>query len=224
MGHSLNVSAGRRFSPKWSVAAGTSASYLSLDQMLFTQPLLGRTAALPASFDDLANTLLTSTFTTEHLAAMLTGSSIVESPSRLLFLGNRMFTSEVSLSTTYASSTRTSVTLSAHAVRLQPMSPGRSDTTVNNDLLPKSTTGMVDLVLAHWFDPRTCGGVSIDTSRSISQLQDTYITSASAFHRAENGNAMVCPVAWRANYVTSGLSKIRAAAWHSVHGWRESWI
>jgi hypothetical protein len=178
--HALYFSAHRQLSPKWNFSTGLTGMYSTMEQLLFTPTAFRTAAALPASFEQFANTLLKNPFTNEQLAAMLTGSPVVEAPSRQLLFGDTVFTSSANLSLSYAASSRTAVSISAAGSRMQPIVTERNNLS-RVSLLSQSTTANVGLTLSHSITPRTQMGVNVNESRTVSTIQDGYNTSGSVF-------------------------------------------
>jgi len=63
-----------------------------------------------ATFDDLANAMLSGVYTDTQLASLLTGAPIVQSPATTLFHAERMFAATTQLSVSHSPSPRLSVT------------------------------------------------------------------------------------------------------------------
>jgi hypothetical protein len=111
---------------------------------------------------------------------MLTGSPVVEVPSRQVFFGNTVVSGAANLSLSYSMSARASLTIFGGLARSQPVSSGRERGPVNR-LLGHSTSVGGGASLSYALSPRTQGGVTIDEYRTISPIQDVYQTSATGF-------------------------------------------
>jgi hypothetical protein len=179
-GHSLSFKANKNLSQSWNMEGGITGQYSSAEQLLFTPTVFRTAASTPASFDELANSLLNTTFTNDQLASMLTGSPIVEVPSRQLLFGDTVVSASGHISLAHSLSGRASFNISAAFTRLQPVSTGRTEGTING-LLGQSTSGNVGVGISYSLSPRTQVGASVNEERTISRFQDSYQTSGSVF-------------------------------------------
>lgn len=179
-GHAASFSASRSLSRNWSWTGGIAGNYSSTEQMLFTPTVFRTAASVPATFDELADSLLRSAFTNDQLASMLTGAPAVEVPSRQLLFGDTVLSASGQMSLTYSLSTRMSVSFSTVFSRLQPVSTDRGIRSARG-ILGQSTSGNVSTGISYSISPRTQVGFSVNEGRTISRFQDTYHTTASAF-------------------------------------------
>jgi hypothetical protein len=181
--HELNFTADRQLTQKWSIGTGANGMYSNMDQILFTPSTLATVTALPAQFEDFANTLLQRPMTVEQVASAISGASVVDTPSRVLFFGNRVFSSGGNVALSYAHSSRTTISGAVSALHMQPVSTDErgflDDRTT--PLLANTTSGNASLSVSHGLSPRTQIGVSAGGDRTISSVQDAYRTSVTAF-------------------------------------------
>jgi len=182
LNHSLIISTGRRFGSKWDLGFSGSANLSTFDQMLFTPTLFGEMVAAPGSFDDLAAAVLAGKYSNGQLASLLTGAPPIESPAATALFGDRIFSSALSTSLTYAHSQRLTVSFSASAGRAQALKDGRPQTVSQPARVVPSAIGAgAGVSVSYSLTPRTQIGVSGSTSRGFSQIEQTYATSTSAF-------------------------------------------
>jgi hypothetical protein len=179
LNHSLSFNASRHFG-KWKFGFAARGDLSNLSEFLFSPTVFASVAAVPGTFSDLAAAVLTGTFTNAQFASLLTGAPVVESPARNLLFGERMFTSAMKTSLSYAPSPRLSVTLGASADRTQHLSDNQSGAQQNSYLLPMTTSAGADLSVSYSRSPRTQLGASVSSVRVISTIQDVYATTAKA--------------------------------------------
>ena len=179
LNHSAAFNAARRFG-KWNLSFSAGADLSNLSEYLFSPTVFASVAAVPVSFNDLAAAVLTGTFSNAQLASLLTGAPLVESPARNLFFGERMFTSAVQTSLSYAPSPRLAITFSGSANRTQHLSDTQAGATQSNYLIPKTTAASAGLTVSYSRSARTQMSVSVSSSRVASSIQDVYTTTTTA--------------------------------------------
>lgn len=174
--HQLNFNAERKVG-RWKIGAATSADLSNLSEFMFSPTVYSTVAAAPVSFDDLASAMLAGKYTNAQLASILTGAPLVESPARNLFYGQRMFTTALRATVSYAPTPRVLVTLNANASRYQHLSDTAADLGQSAYLIPKTTSVGAGLSVSYAQSPRTQWGVSVDSARVVSSVQDAYASS-----------------------------------------------
>ena len=179
LNHSASFNAARRFG-KWRFNVSAAADLSNLSEFLFSPTVFASVAAVPVSFNDLAAAVLTGTFSNAQLASLLTGAPLVESPARNLFFGERMFTSAVQTSLSYAPSPRLAITFSGSANRTQHLSDNQAGVAQSSYLIPKTTSAGAGLALSYSRSARTQLGISVISNRVASSIQDVYTTTTTA--------------------------------------------
>jgi hypothetical protein len=179
--HALSFTVNREVTRKVRLSLGMAASYSNIDQLLFTPTSFQRAAALPATLDDFANSLLATPFTSDQLAAMLTGLPVAESPARLLLFGDRTLSTSANTSLSYSATTRSQLTFQAGVVRSQPILNDGIEQTRLDRTLSYSSGGSASFSYSYSLSPRTQIGAAIAESRTFSPLQDAYSTSFTMF-------------------------------------------
>ncbi|HKW98509.1 MAG TPA: hypothetical protein VJN43_12305 [Bryobacteraceae bacterium] len=181
LSHFLTLGASHQFGAKWSLSFDTSATISTYDQMLSSPTMFGSMAAAPGSFDDLASAVLAGKVTNDQLASLLTGVPVIESPSRTLFFGNRVFGASAAASARYARSQRLSFSLSTSASRAQHLNdPAERGLSSRPYLLQSALYGSAAVGMSYAATPRTEIGVSLSSSRSFSVFQQAYSTYGTA--------------------------------------------
>jgi len=148
-----------------------------LESFLFAPTHLGAVAAVPSSFQDLANALLQSQFgNNPQLGSVLTSASVLESPLTTLLYGQRVFSASAGSTISYSYSPRLNFTFDVGGARSQHLSDSQPLAAGNGTLALNSTSGHAGASFSYSLSPRTQIGGSVESSRSVSQMYDTYAT------------------------------------------------
>ena len=190
LNHSASFNAARQFG-RWKLSFAAAADLSNLSEFLFSPTVFASVAAVPATFSDLAAAILTGNVTNTQLASLLTGAPLVESPARNLFFGERMFTSAAQTSLAYAPSPRVSLRLDGSVNRSQHLSDNSSGLTQNSYLIPRTSSASAGLDVSYSRSSQTQLGVSVNSSRVASTLQDAYSTTVTASLGPKDGEALV---------------------------------
>lgn len=177
LNHSLNLNAARKFG-RWDFGFSLASDLSNLAEFLFSPTVFSSVAAVSVSFDDLASAMLAGKYTNAQLASILTGAPIVESPARNLFYGERMFTTALRATLSYAPSPRVSIAFSANGTRDQHLSDTAAGVTQDAYLIPRTTSAGAGVSVSYSQSPRTQWGVSMGSNRISSSIQDAYSSSA----------------------------------------------
>lgn len=103
-----------------------------------------------------------------------------ESPAGMLLYGNRVFTGVANLGFRYSLSPRLALNVSFGAIRTQHLSSS-ADGVDDRYAIAQSTSGSGSIGLTYDLTQRTQVGVSSDSMRQVSTIQDAYLTSTSGF-------------------------------------------
>jgi hypothetical protein len=167
----------KKLSSRWTVGMSGTANATNAQAFLFSPNALSRVAQVPATFDDLANGIVTGTSPNPDLASLLTGGPVLESPAQLLLYGSRFLTASVTASATYQRSPRLAISVNVGATRIQTL-PGTNPNYLVG-ILGHSTSGSAGVSASYSLSPRTEVGFGAYTSRTFSKVLDAYNTSAS---------------------------------------------
>lgn len=224
MNHFLNIQ-GRAGKPvarfgRWSLNVAGTMEANNFENFLFTPMQLSQVAATPATFDELAGALTSTSFSNNQLASLLTGAPMVNSPARLLFYGNRILTAGLSSTLTYAYSSRLSFHVRGGGSRLQPLETGTPSGTAIRPIQLRTTTAGASVGLSYLLNPRTKVSWSAESHRVFSPVMDAYINTSTValsrimgrhwFGKVEGGAGVIDPVRQSAavpaglQYVASG--------------------
>jgi len=179
LNHSGAFDAARTFG-KWEAGFSGRGDLGNLSEFLFTPTVFAAVAAAPVSFNDVAAAVLTGTFTNAQLASMLTGAPVIESPGRNLFFGERMLTFAGTTYLKYKPSPRLGITFTSSGGRTQHVSDNLAGTVQNGYLIPRTSFASAALDVSYARSERTQVGVSVNSSRVRSILQDVYSTTETA--------------------------------------------
>lgn len=179
LNHSASFNASRHWG-RWKFGLAGRADLSNLSEFLFSPTVFASVASVPATFGDLSSAVLTGTYTNPQLASLLTGAPIVDSPARNLFFGDRIFTSALQTSLTYAPSPRLSIKVGASADRTQHLSNDQAGVTQSNYLIQKTSSVGAHVDVSYSRSPRTQVGVTVSSDRIISAIADIYSTSVMA--------------------------------------------
>lgn len=214
LNHALSIQARRKLAAKWTFEFAASGNISNLAETFFTPTVFSNVASVPASFPDLASAMLAGKYSNSQLASILTGAPLIESPGRNLFYGERMFMSAAQATLSYSHSPRLSVNFLAHGDRSQYMSNNLATGTSGPAyLIPNATSAGANLTVSYSLSPRTQIGATASSTRIVSVLQDSYITSSNAtlgrtmgshwFLQVHGGVAVLQPVR-QSLYLPSG--------------------
>jgi hypothetical protein len=144
-------------------------------------------AAAPGTFDDLAAAVLTGQYSNDQLASLLSGVPLIESPSRTLLFGNRVFSSSGAVGLSYAHSQRLSLSFSGSYTNTQHLPDSSNNGPQYRHLVQHSSSASVGANLSYALSPRTQIGVSASGGRGFSTLQQEYVTTGNAFIGHQTG-------------------------------------
>ena len=189
LNHSLALTGSRKIAHRWTLGFSLGGNLSSLAETFFSPTVFSNLASTPASFTDLAAAVLAGKFTSPQLAAALTGAPLIEAPGRNIFYGERMFTAGAQTSLSYSYSPRLTVRLEANGSRNQYVSDTRNTgTTQTAYLIPRTTSAGASTSVSYSLSPRTQIGVGAGSTRIVSALQDSYVTSSTASLGRTMGN------------------------------------
>jgi hypothetical protein len=174
LNHDFSLAFSRKVSPTWSVSGGIGAQVLNTAQFIFQPNVSSQIANVAATADELAATSFTnSSYNNASLASLLIGAPGLDSPARQLLFGDRTLSTAFQVSATHTGP-RLSVAFSGGGSRIQTLANSASA------LVPASNSGRVGVNVSYSLTPRTQVGVSLSSQRSVSRLEDAYISTASA--------------------------------------------
>jgi hypothetical protein len=181
LNHFLNLNASRQLSRKWNVGLSGTSVISSYDQLLFDPTRFGSLSATPGSFQDLASAVLAGKYNNDQLASLLTGAPVIESPSRTLFFGNRVFSNSAMASLSYAPSERLSFQFSTGVSETQHLQDKGQAASQYPYLIPHATYGTASVGASYALSPKTQVGVSMSSSRGFSRIENAYTTYGTAY-------------------------------------------
>jgi hypothetical protein len=179
----LSLTGHRQLTPLWVLSASLAGTYSTSEQMLFSPSALSTAASLPASLDNLADSLLKNPVNSDSFGSLVATAPITDTASRLFLFGSSILSASGNVSLSYAKG-RKSFTITGGGIRTQPISASGFNANLSNSfagLLTQSTTGNVGASFSYSLSPRTRVGVSVDENRTISRIQDVYRTATSGF-------------------------------------------
>jgi hypothetical protein len=177
LNHFLSLQASRRLSRKWSLGFSANAGLSTYTQLLFS-PTQSSSLISAAGAGDLPGAIVTGHSSNDTLNSALGGASPIDSPSRTLFFGNRVFTSSAAASLTYSASQRLSFSFSATGSRSQHINDGNVQ---DSYLVAHATEAGASAGVSYALTPRTQVGVNVTGSRGFSQIQQAFATNATGF-------------------------------------------
>lgn len=179
LNHSLSFAWSRKVGRKWGLNVSASGLVSDLQQTYFSPTLFGAVASLPATFDELAAGMLAGKFTNPQLAAALTGATPRVQPEQMFLYGRRVASVGVQTGLTWAPSERTSFHVSLADARVQRLpSAGGSGSKGGSSIL-HTTSVNAGAGWGYSVTPRTRIGIDVNTSRTLSHINDGYASGAS---------------------------------------------
>lgn len=164
--HSLTMSLNRKLGAKWAWNASAAGAITSLSQFMFNPSQMSQLVSTPASFDQLAASILTGTSSNLQLNNLANAAPVLDSPSAAALLGDRFFSASATTGLSYSPSTRLTIAWNATASRVQPLRSGNE----NLNQLPiqrAMVLGQTGLSVTYSLNPRTEIGVMANASRSL---------------------------------------------------------
>lgn len=175
---SLAATFSRSLTPKWRFTLSASGQDSTLAQYLF-QPSTSLAEA-PSSFNDLAAAASIGQFTSNQIAAMLTGSPILQSPASNLLMGNRILSYSLQASLQYRVSSRLRFNFASFSAGGQNRNEGQAYALPNTIALPRSLGLNAAVGFSYSLSPRTEVGINVDGNRIDNLNQKAYSTDVSA--------------------------------------------
>jgi hypothetical protein len=176
LNHDFSLAFSRKVSPTWSVTGGVGAQVLNTTQFIFQPNASSQIANVAATADELAATSFSnSNYNNESLAPLLIGAPGLDSPARRLLFGDRTLSTAFQMAATHTGP-RLSVAFSGSGSHIQNLATSAAASA----LVPASNSGRVGVNVSYSLTPRTQVGVSLSSQRSVSRLEDTYISTAAA--------------------------------------------
>lgn len=181
LNHAFSLNANRSLGPSWNVGASAAAEVMNTSEFLFRPSVFSQVVETAATADQLADAILGGIpLDNAHLAALLTGAPLLESPARQLFFGDRLLNASAQATASYRKA-RLGVSFLAGSTRLQNLSTPKTDMDGQlSYLVPASTAGQAGVSLMYSLSPRTRTGISVATQRTISRFEDVYESTATA--------------------------------------------
>jgi hypothetical protein len=179
--HFLSMSVSRRLTSKLTLNLSARGSVSNYNQLLFSPTIFGSLVAAPGSFEDLSAAVLSGQYNNDQLASLLTGAPVIDSPSRTVFFGNRVFTGSGAITMGYAHTRRLSFGFNADYGYEQHLADANSDAPKTSFLLPHASYGMAGVNVSYALSRRTQIGAGTSSGRSFSGIQQSYTHSANIF-------------------------------------------
>jgi len=199
----LSLNASRHIGAKWDLSFSGTAGDSTYDQMLFSPTLFSSLTAVPATFEDLASAVLAGQYNNNQLASLLTGAPMIDSPSRTLLFGDRVFVSSAGTSLSYAHSQRLTISASATGSYSEHLPNGGGQTAPQYIyLLPHAMEASAGINVSYALTPRTRIGVDVSGSRGFSHIQDSYTSYGTAFVSRKMGQRWFAQVHGGGGFVT----------------------
>jgi len=176
MNHFLTFGLIHDFGPKWTVTlsgAGLTARY---DQFFFDPTIFDSLVAVPATFDELSQAILSGKYTSGQLASILTGAPLIESPATTLLYGPRILDASLRTDFSYEQSGRLHYHFGFGATRMQGLNSGKLENS-SVSLLPQTTSPYVSTGLTYALSPFTDVEVDLMANRTFSRFEDAYISN-----------------------------------------------
>lgn len=178
--HMVSLSANRTLGHNWTVSLTGTGQDNTLAQSLFQPGAYSVVSQLPASFDNLAAAFSVGQFSDPQIAAMLTGSPLLDTPARSLLLGDRILSYSVLASLDYAHSSRLSFHFGSFAAGGQHLAGASQPSVQQNYVMPHSI-GMDGTVgMSYALSPRTNWGIELGGNRVVNSYQSSLITTATS--------------------------------------------
>jgi hypothetical protein len=178
--HSVSLSANRTLGHNWTASLSGTGQDSTLAQSLFQPSAFSVVSQLPASFDNLAAAFSIGQFSDAQIAAMLTGSPLLETPARSLLLGDRILSYSVLASLDYARSSRLSFHFGSFAAGGQHLAGANQPAVPQNYVMPHSIGMDGSVGMSYALSPRTQWGIEFGGNRIVNRYQTSNIGTATS--------------------------------------------
>lgn len=174
LNHDFSLAFSRKVSPTWNVSGGAGAQVMNTTQFIFQPSVSSQITNVAATADELAATSFSnSNYNNGSLAPLLIGAPILDSPALRSLFGDRSLTTAFQITATHAGP-RLSVAFSGGGSRIQNLATSAAASA----LVPASNSGRAGVNVSYSLTPRTQIGASLSSQRTVSRLEDTYISTA----------------------------------------------
>ena len=177
--HSSAFSLNRSIGTKWRTGASLSAVLSDFNQLPFGGARARNMLATPASFQDMADIVLTGASDNIALMQTVNMAPTLTSPETAFLYGGRVFSVAAGVSAGYAYSSRAGLSFNLNAGRTQSVNAGNtSSAALQNSVIPRTTSGGFGVGWTYSLTPRTSIGATMSTGRAFSSLQDAWANQA----------------------------------------------
>jgi len=191
--HNLRLGIERKLSPRWEMRFAGRGVSQGVEQFFFDPPVLRRIENPPLTLDDLADAVASGRFTDDEIAALLTGSPVVDRAGEADLDVRRVLTTGARVSTSYRRSRRLSIEAAAEFLRSKTASGGREEDEVSRrGFISSTTSARAETGLKYELSPDSQLGVELSQQRTESSLRRANYTTATASYDKEFGRG------WRA--------------------------
>ncbi|HUB82483.1 MAG TPA: hypothetical protein VMB03_26985 [Bryobacteraceae bacterium] len=176
----LSLGASHKLGQKWTFSLNAVGSDMTLAQYLYQPSPLNVITQVPATFDDLAAAVGAGQYTNTQVAALLTGSPILQAPGRSLLLANRVLSYTGSAGLSYQASPRLQVHLDGSVSAGQSLLSNQDEEnlTPGTYLMPRTLGANAQMGVSYLLDPLTQVGFDVTESRTLNHFEDIYGTTA----------------------------------------------
>ncbi len=186
--HNLKLDIQGKLSPRWEMRFSGRGASQGLEQFFLDPPVLRRIQNPPATLDDLADAVAGGKFTDDEIAAILTGSPVVDRPAQVDLDVRRVLTAGARTSATYARSRRLSIEIGADVLRSKTISGGREEDSVSNrGFISSATSARAKAGFSYELSPDSKLGLEVAQRRTESSLRQADYTTAVASYEKEFG-------------------------------------
>ena len=176
LNHFFDFRVDQHLTPATRIGFTANSSVSSTEEFAFTPTELSLITSVNGDAEDLARAARGLQLGDSYLAARLSGVRDADSAVRLLLFGNRVLNSSLQATFAHSLSPRMTFTGGVGAVRRQHLGGGEATDGRPRYLIPQMTSGNASVGLSYAASPRTQFGVSVESIRGQSQLQNSYAT------------------------------------------------
>ena len=177
----LSVSAAYKLGPKWTFTLTGSGSDTTLAQYLYQPSPQNVLTQVPANFDDLAAAAGAGQYTNTEVAALLTGSPIVQSPGRSLLMADRVLSYTAQANLAYQATARLQIHFAGFAAAGQSLLSSQDNLVPVNYIMPRTIGANAGVGFSYAVSPLTQLGVDVEEMRTVNHFENVYTTTTTAF-------------------------------------------
>jgi hypothetical protein len=177
----LAISAAYRLGPNWTFTLAGNGGVMNLSEYMYQPSPQSVITQVPANFDDLAAAVGAGQYTNTEVAALLTGSPILQSPARALLMADRVLSYSAQAGLTYRASDRLTFHFAGFAAAGQSLLSGQENSPAPvSYIMPRTLSANGGVSFSYSLSPTTTLNAEVDVIRTLNHFDNLYDMAATA--------------------------------------------